>query len=169
MALKFFKEDTFLLQGLALNSCLTQASERRDAPAALQSRAVSACSACGRKGAVCTSPNFSQLLGWARAKCLPLSWTVSQISSYPLPSAPSQIFYFPRLQPWEDHSLMHVCLFINGSFPCGFDFSSWLQNLCCVWRSQFSTSQQTYSLPLFLRVGNIPQQVSSFLRLTCGS
>lgn len=115
MALTFFKEDTFLLQGLALSSCLTHASERRDAPAALQSHAVYARSACGRKGAVYAS--LSQVLSTAwlsqsQTSASLLSWTASRISNYLLPSVPSQIFYFPRLQPWEDRSLMHVCLFI---------------------------------------------------------
>lgn len=153
MALKFCKEDTFLLQGLGLNSHLTHTSKRRDAPTALQSRTVSAHSACGRKRASLSQFLSTALLSQSQTSASMLSWTVSQISNYLLPSVPAQIFYFPRLQPWEDHSLMHVYLFIYKWI-----ISMWL------WPLQLASKPV-----LCVKVGNILQQVSSFLRLTCGS
>lgn len=64
MALKLFKKDTFLLQGLALNSCLTHTSERRNAP--LLCKVVQSLHVlCVAEKGHCMhlSPNFSQLLG----------------------------------------------------------------------------------------------------------
>lgn len=99
------------------------------------------------------SLNFSQLLVWLSQSQSPPS---VKLNCHIFPIIP--YLHHPHRSsdfPGSSHGktilwCILIYLFINRSFPCGFDLSGWLQNLSSC---QFSASQETYSLPLFLTVG----------------
>lgn len=154
MALKLLQRRTLLIQGL--DSCLTHANTKREGVPWQPCRLCMFCM-CQKKNSIHISLLVSLNCSAELEPNVCFCWSASWISNYPLPSAPSQIFYFPRLQPWEHHSLMHVYLFIYN-----WVISMWLwplqltSNPCCVQRSPFSTSLQA-----FLRVGNFKKMLQS--------
>lgn len=161
MAVKFLQRgNSSHRRASSLGSCLTHANTRREGVPWQPCRLCMFCM-CQKKNSVHNSLLVSLNCSAEPEPNVCLCWSASWISNYPLPSAPSQIFYFPRLQPWEHHSLMHVYLFIYN-----WVISMWLwplqltSNPCCIWRSPFSTSLQAYGF-LFLRLGNFKKTLQS--------